>query len=109
MGWRNILIAELNDAVKQATEARRLVDAPAGEIDLDEVCRLLINLQTSVTGALGEIYNSCGPFFPRKDAIAPRDQKTVKCADCGDHFVPNSDPPKCPNCGTTHPARGEKS
>lgn len=117
MGWRNRLISLTDDLKVAATNARYLVSDAAAKHDgsgvaqyeVDRLILHLLNGQQAIVSALGELYESCGPFVPNRNPVVPRDPTTMKCEDCGDHFVPNSDPPKCPNCGTTHPARGEKT
>jgi len=69
MGWHNRVLSEL----QQMKEALGVVDTNLGKHttdvkDLDEVCRGFIALQGAAAEALGEIYESCGPFFPRKKA-----------------------------------------
>lgn len=67
MGFRNRVLSCLEDIEKHAKEALEHA-GDRGDRDFDEVVRLLLDIQTDVNTALGELYESCGPFIRKNDA-----------------------------------------
>ena len=60
MGWRNRALACITEAKVACDIARNLIDDKG---DLDEVVRNLLITISQASGALNEIYDSCGPFI----------------------------------------------
>ncbi len=112
MGWRNRVISATDDLVKTAVEARRLVADDAASscehghatYDLDEVVRNLLDAQQAAISALAEIYESCGPFFPRRGAAPAPVRETVKCDECHDYYLPVPGA-GCPRCARAQGGR----
>lgn len=67
MGWKNRIEADLKIAEEAVQAVRKEMDKIVGNdergVDLDEVCRSVIDLQKSSANMMAEIYDSCGPFF----------------------------------------------
>lgn len=67
MGWHNIVLTQHGQLVEALEIVTKNLGRSTAEVgDLDEVCRGLIGVQAAATSALGQIYDSCGPFFPSR-------------------------------------------
>lgn len=66
--------------------------------DSPEALELIRRAEEADALAAAEIYESCGPFFPRHGAAPAVVRETVKCDTCGDYYLPIAPGAGCPRC-----------